>query len=226
MIEPADRPLFDVDFAWQILPHFVDALGVVIAATAAGTIIALALGLVWELLRRSPLALVRGTARWIVELIRSTPLLIQLYVLYFALPDLGLALPPLLTGMIGLGLHYSCYMAEVYRAGIDAVPIGQWDAAQALGLSRTHTWRAVILPQAVPVVLPVIGNTVVAMFKDTPLLAAISVMELLKTAKVVGAEHFRYLEPITLVGALFLVLSLAASALIRLLERRHAVLHA
>lgn len=220
------RPLFDWDFAWQILPELLGTLDTVLAAVLVGTLLALVLGLGWAVLRRSPVRAVRFTASAIVEVVRSTPLLIQLYVLYFVLPDLGLTLSPLTTGMLGLGIHYSCYMAEVYRAGIDAVPPGQWDAAVALGMSRARTWRAVILPQAIPRVLPALGNYVIAMFKDTPLLAAISVAELLRTAKVVGATHFRYLEPLTLVGVLFLLLSLAASALVRFLENRHAVRHA
>lgn len=222
MSEPV---LFDWDFAWRILPSLVDSLGVVIAAVVVGTLIALVLGLVWALLRRSPNRLVAGTAHWIVEAVRSTPLLIQLYFLFFVLPDLGITLSPLATGMIGLGIHYSCYLAEVFRAGIEAVPRGQWEAASALGMSKAHTWRAVILPQAVPRVLPALGNYVIAMFKETPLLAAISVAELLEAAKRIGAEHFRYVEPLTLVGALFLVLSLAASALVRLLEKRYVVPH-
>jgi polar amino acid transport system permease protein len=195
--------LFDWAFAWQILPQLLRTLSVVFAAVVAGTLIALTLGLGWAMLRRSRLRAVRLTAHGIVELVRGTPLLIQLYILFFVLPSAGLRLSPLVTGMVGLGLHYSCYMAEVYRAGIEAVPVGQWDAAIALGMSRAHTWRAVILPQAIPRVLPALGNYVIAMFKDTPLLAAISVAEL--------------------VGAVFLILSLAASGLVRLLESRYAV---
>lgn len=220
------RPLFDWAFAWEILPELLGTLDVVLAAVAVGTMIALTLGLGWALLRRSPVWVVRTTAHGIVEVIRSTPLLIQLYILFFVAPDLGITLSPLVTGMVGLGLHYSCYMAEVYRAGIEAVPRGQWDAAVALGMSRSRTWRAVILPQAIPRVVPALGNYVIAMFKDTPLLAAISVAELLKTSKQLGAEHFRYLEPLTLVGLIFLALSLAASGLVRLLEKRHAIPHA
>lgn len=219
-------PIFDWAFAWQILPRLIDSLGVVVAAVAVGTALALVLGLLWAILRRSGRPIIAGAARWLVEVIRSTPLLIQLYLLYFVLPGAGISLPPLVTGMLGLGLHYSCYMAEVYRAGIEAVPRGQWDAARALGLSRGRTWRSVILPQAIPRVVPALGNYAIAMFKDTPLLAAISVAELLRTAKVMGAEHFRYLEPLTMVGAIFLVLSLVASAAIRHLERRHAIPHA
>jgi polar amino acid transport system permease protein len=108
----------------------------------------------------------------------------------------------------------------VYRAGLESVPRGQWEAALALNLGRTRTMRSIILPQALPPVVPALGNYVVAMFKDTPLLSAITVVELLQTAKLLGAESFRYVEPLTLVGALFLVLSLASAAVIRMAERR------
>src|SRR5690606_13471664 len=93
-----------------------------------------------------------------VEFVRSTPLLIQLYFLYYVLPDYGLSLSPFATGVIALGVHYACYTAEVYRAGIEAVPRGQWEAARALNLSPAATWRHVILPQAVPATLPMLGN--------------------------------------------------------------------
>lgn len=218
--------LFDWGFAWEILPALLGTLGTVLAAVAGGTAIALVLGLGWAVLRRSPVRAVRVAAGAIVEVVRSTPLLIQLYLLFFVLPEVGPTLSPLATGIVGLGLHYSCYLAEVYRAGIEAVPRGQWEAALALGMSRAHTWRAVILPQALPRVVPALGNYVIAMFKDTPLLAAISVAELLEVAKRIGAEQFRYVEPLTLVGVIFLVLSLAAAAAVRALEKRHAVPHA
>jgi polar amino acid transport system permease protein len=108
----------------------------------------------------------------------------------------------------------------VYRAGLESVARGQWEAARALNLPPRRTFLRIVLPQAIPPVLPALGNYVVAMFKDTPLLSTITVLELLYTAKNVGAETFRYLEPFTLVGVLFLVVSLVAAAGIRALERR------
>jgi polar amino acid transport system permease protein len=218
--------IFDWAFALEILPELLRSVRVTLAAVAVGTLIALALGLVFAALRASRHAPARALGTLTVELIRSTPLLIQLYMLYFVLPSAGVTLPGLLTGMLGLGLHYGAYMAEVYRAGIEAVPQGQWEAARALGLSRRHTFTAIILPQALPRVIPALGNYVIAMFKDTPLLAAISVAELLRTAKVVGATHFRYLEPLTLVGLIFLALSLAAAYGVRVVEKRYVIPHA
>jgi polar amino acid transport system permease protein len=117
-----------------------------------------------------------------------------------------------------LGLHYSCFTAEVYRAGIEGVPAGQWDAARALDLSRYQTYRHVILPQAIPPILPALGNYLIAMFKDTPLLSAITVVEVLQQALNFGSEHFRYLEPLTVVGAMYLVLSLISGTLVHWLE--------
>ena len=123
---------------------------------------------------------------------------------------------------MGLGLHYSAYTAEVYRAGIDNVAKGQWEAAMALNLSRVDTFRRIILPQAIPPMLPALGNYLVAMFKETPMLSAITVTELLQTAKLIGADTFRYLEPFTLVGILFLALSLLSARFVEKLEERFA----
>lgn len=219
------KPFFDWEFARQILPELLPGLWVTIQATILGMTMALVLGLFWAVCRRQPNRLIAGSAHWIVEFVRSTPLLIQLYFLFYVLPSAGLVISPLLTGLLALGLHYSAYTSEVYRAGIDAVPQGQWDASTALGLPRLHVWRSVILPQAIPRVLPVLGNYFIAMFKDTPLLAAITVGELLQQAKIIGAGQFRYLEPLTIVGCFFLILSLIASRLVLMLEKRYVIRH-
>ena len=158
-----------------------------------------------------------------VDFVRSTPLLIQIYFLYFVLPEYGVALAPMTIGILAIGLHYSAYTAEVYRAGIEAVPRGQWEAARALNLPPRAIWLRIVLPQAVRPTVPVLGNYFIAMFKDTPLLAAITVMEMLQTAKLIGAESFRYLEPLTITGVIFLVVSLVASYGVRKLEVRYAI---
>lgn len=217
--------IFDWSFTLRIMPELLGAFLVTVEATVGGMLLALVMGLVWAVLRRSGNALVAGAASWVVEFVRSTPLLVQIYFFFFVLPDFGLTLSPFTTGVITLGIHYSAYTAEVYRAGINHVPRGQWEAAVALNMSRYHTWKSVVLPQAIPPVIPALGNYLVAMLKDTPLLAAITVMEVLQTAKLIGAETFRYLEPLTMVGVLFLAVSLLASAFIRRLEVRFVVRH-
>jgi len=207
-------------FTLAILPELARALRITVAATLVGSALALVLGLALALLRRSSIRGLGAATGWVVEFVRNTPLLIQIYVLFYVLPRFGFSMTPFVTGVLALGVHYSAYTSEVYRAGIDSVPRGQWEAAAALNLSWLRTFFRVILPQALPPVVPALGNYVVAMFKDTPLLSTITVLELLFTAKNLGAETFRYLEPFTLVGLLFLIVSLAAAGGIRMLERR------
>jgi polar amino acid transport system permease protein len=212
--------MWDWDFALEILPDLLRAFWVTLQVTVAGMSLALVLGLVWAIVRRARQRIIAVPTFWAVEFIRSTPLLVQIYFLFFVLPDAGIRLSPLTTGVLALGLHYSAYTCEVYRAGIEGVPKGQWEASLALNMRPWRMWRAVILPQAIPPVIPALGNYLIAMFKDTPMLAAITVLELLQTAKLIGAETFRYLEPLTLVGLLFLAISLLSSRLIRQLEAR------
>jgi polar amino acid transport system permease protein len=213
--------IWDWHFAGKILPDLLRGLVVTIEATLLGYAVALVLGLLWAVLRRSPSRIVSQVVRWLVEFIRSTPLLVQLFFLFFALPSLGLTFSALVTGVAGLGLHYSSYTSEVYRAGIADVPAGQWEAATALNLPRRRVWFGVVLPQAVRKVIPTLGNYLIAMFKDSPLLLAITVPEMLHSAYDVGAKSLRFLEPMTIVGVLFVIVSVLSSILLRRLELRY-----
>ncbi len=214
------KPIFDWSFALEILPTLGSALLITIQATVLGMLVAVTLGLALALLRRSRLRIVSLPTAFVIEFVRSTPLLVQMYFLFYVLPLTGVRMSPLATGITALGLHYATYCAEVYRAGIEAVPRGQWEAATALNMSRWRTAVGVVLPQAIPPVVPALGNYLVAMFKDTPLLSAITVVELLQQSKMIGSATFRYTEPLTLVGLLFLALSLAAAWGVRGLEAR------
>ncbi|OZI70737.1 ectoine/hydroxyectoine ABC transporter permease subunit EhuD [Bordetella genomosp. 12] len=218
-------PVFDWKFAWEILPSLGSALLVTVQATILGMLFAIVFGLVLALLRRSPWKAVSWTAGLVVEFVRSTPLLVQMYFLFYVLPSLGLSMSPLITGVLALGLHYAAYCAEVYRAGLEGVPRGQHEAATALNLSPWRTSVDIILPQAIPPVVPALGNYLIAMFKDTPLLSAITVVELLQESKIIGSSTFRYTEPLTLVGIIFLVLSLIAAWGVRRLEARLKVIY-
>ncbi len=208
----------------HILPELARAFRVTIAATVFGFSLALVGGLLLTILRRSRWKIISWPAHFTVEFIRSTPLLVQLFFIYFVLPiqlpDFGgMFTSAFVTGVLALGLHYSSYTSEVYRAGIDGVPKGQWEAAAALNMSRGRTWTSVVLPQAIPPVLPALGNYLIAMFKDTPLLYAISVAEVLTAAYQIGSQRFQYVEAFTIVGALFLIVSLISAWLIRRMER-------
>ncbi|WP_434589913.1 ectoine/hydroxyectoine ABC transporter permease subunit EhuD [Streptomyces sp. A5-4] len=204
----------------DFMPRFFDGLLVTLQALVLGALVAFTLGLVWAMAQRSSLAVVRWPVNIITEFVRNTPLLVQLFFLYYVLPEWGITLSAMVTGVIGLGLHYSTYTAEVYRAGIDGVPAGQWEAATALSLPRVRTWGAVILPQAIRRVIPALGNYVIAMLKDTPMIFVIGVMEMLGEARQFASETFLTVEVFTVVGVAFIVISYPASLLMRALERR------
>lgn len=208
------------DVAGDFLPQLLDGLLITLEATALGSVLAFVLGLVWAMAFRSPTRWVRWPVGGVAEFIRNTPLLVQLFFFYYVLPTWDIKFSALTTGVIALGLHYSTYTAEVYRAGIDGVPQGQWEAATALSLSRGRTWVAVILPQAIRRVVPALGNYVIAMLKDSPLLALIGVVDMLQKARAEGATSFQYIEPYTMVGIAFIVIAYPASLLLRALERR------
>jgi len=212
--------LFDWSYAAQILPDLLRASLNTVGITLIGFLIAIVLGLFLAIGRRSRRFWLSWPATAVIEFIRSTPLLIQVYFLYYVLPNYGLSLTAMQVGIVGIGLHYACYIAEVYRSGLDAVPRAQWEAVTALNIAPYDAYRNIILPQALRPIVPPLGNYLVAMLKDTPVLSAITVVEIMQQAKNIGSEHFRYLEPITLVGLFFLALSLALAYLVRRLETR------
>ena len=210
---------WDWNYTLEILPILGEASLVTLQATLLGFMLAAVIGLVLALLGMSRIAFLRLSTKGVLEFIRSTPLLIQIFFLYYVMPEFGLSLQPMTAGILALGMHYGCYCAEVYRAGLDNIPKGQWEAALALNLPMVVTFRDIIIPQAIPPVVPALGNYLIALFKETPLLSAIAVMELMQTAKILGSESFQYTEPITLVGLFFLFFSMVSAMMVRQLER-------
>lgn len=206
------------DFVWEILPELGWATLNTLMAVVIGYCIALVLGLILALAQRTPFGLLTWVVREFVEFIRSTPVLIQIFFVFYVFPQFGVVLSPWVSGMIALGLHYAAYLSEVYRAGLDGVPRGQWEACTALNLSMRRTYFGIVIPQALPIALPGMGNYLVGIFKDTPMLSVIGVAELMHTAIAIGSENYRYLEPYTLVGLIFLLLSLPTAKAIRMFE--------
>ncbi|WP_330304824.1 MULTISPECIES: ectoine/hydroxyectoine ABC transporter permease subunit EhuD [unclassified Streptomyces] len=204
----------------DFMPYFWDGLLVTLQALALGSVISFTLGLVWALLMRTPTRWVRWPVGVVTEFIRNTPLLVQLFFLFYVLPEWDITFSALTTGVVAIGLHYSTYTMQVYRAGIEAVPAGQWEAATALSLPVRRTWTAVILPQAIRRVVPPLGNYVISMLKDTPILMVITVMEMLGEARLYSQQHFQFTEPLTVIGVAFILISYPASLLLRALERR------
>jgi polar amino acid transport system permease protein len=206
------------DFTWEILPRLLAATGNTLLAAGLGYAIAVVLGLVLALAQRTPLTVLTVAVRETVEFIRSTPLVLQIFFVFYVGPQFGIRLSPWTAGMIAIGLHYAAYLSEVYRGGLESVPKGQWEAARSLNLSTGRTYFRVILPQALPPSLAGMGNYLVGIFKDTPMLSVIGVAELMHTANAIGSQTYRFLEPFTLVGIIFLLISLPTAAAIRLFE--------
>ena len=207
------------DFAIEILPQMLLATLNTILAAGIGYAIAAIVGLFFLIGQRTPIKIVNIINREIVEFIRSTPLLIQLFFVYFVLPQFGITLSAWVCGMITIGLHFGTYLSEVYRGALEGVPKTQWEACRALNFSTFYTYRKIVLPQAFPIAIPGMGNYLVGIFKDTPLLSTIGVAELFHAATAVGGYHYRYLEPYTIVGIIFLMLSIPAAIWIRKIEK-------
>jgi polar amino acid transport system permease protein len=210
---------FDPDFALSVTPVILSGLGATLWAAVIASIGAAVLGFVLEMLRRSNRVL--GYAmRFLIDVIRSTPVLVQLYFIYFVLPVTGLTLPAMTSGIIGLSIYYSGYLAEVFKGGIESIDTGQFEAGKALGLTRFDVMAFVIAPQMLRNVAAPMGNYFISALKATPYLAVISVPEMLGLALEVGSNSFRYAEPVVVVGVIFLILAVAIGQLVRVLEVR------
>lgn len=210
---------FDPSFAVQTIPVIVSFIGTTIFAAIASCFGAASLGFILELGRRSNpvLALIN---RFVSDFIRCTPILGWLYFTYFVLPFYGLRLSSMTVGILALSIYYSGYLCEVFRAGIDAIPKGQSEAAQALGLRRVDQIAFVLAPQMLRNIAAPLGNYFVSILKATPYLAVIAVPEMLGSAFDIASETYRYAEPLSAAGAVFLLLALLVAQCTALLERR------
>ncbi|MBI1778949.1 MAG: ectoine/hydroxyectoine ABC transporter permease subunit EhuD [Proteobacteria bacterium] len=201
--------------------YFMELLGgawISVQLTIYVMALSLVLGLVIALMRISPNGFFRRISTIYVEIIRGTPALLQLFYIYFVLPAFGLRLPAFLAGVIGLTVNYAAYLSEVYRAGIQAVAHGQNEAAQSLGLSRWLTMRHIILPQALRIVVPPLGNYFISLFKDTSLVSTITVKELIFTGQIIAATNFQYFTIFTIIGVIYLAISYVGSLMVQYLE--------
>ncbi|AFT90357.1 putative amino-acid ABC transporter protein (plasmid) [Paraburkholderia phenoliruptrix BR3459a] len=210
---------FDFAFAVRIIPTVAEGIGSTVLVALLSFVGASVLGFVWEMLRRSH-PYVRPVVQFVVDAIRSTPVLVQIYFLFFVLPYYGVVLPAMFVGVFGLSLYFSGYLSEVFKAGIDAIPLGQTEASQGLGLNWIDTARYVIVPQMLRNVAAPLGAYIIAITKTTPLLAVIAVPELLGSAFDVASTTYRYAEPMFVVGVLFLILAVIAVAVIGRIEKR------
>ena len=213
---------WDWSYAASLLPDLLKGLLVTVQVTLLASTLALVLGTGMAVVWRTRVRILSPALLGFARVIRGTPLLVQLYIIFFLLPEILPALSPATSAVIGLGINYSTYMAEAVRAGIDGVPAGQWEVATALNLSPRTTWTRIVLPQMLVPTLPVIGNYVNSMFKISALVSAISVVDLFGAATINANSTYRYLEPFTMVGLLYLVVSVPVTVLLHLAERRVA----
>ncbi|HWE14064.1 MAG TPA: ectoine/hydroxyectoine ABC transporter permease subunit EhuD [Solirubrobacteraceae bacterium] len=209
-------------YVGQFLPQLLRAIPTTLEATVLSSLLALVFGLLLAMMKRSDRLIISGPITAASEAVRRTPVLVQLYFVFYVFPTFGITLSAMAAGVITLGVHYGTYTAETYRAGIDAVPQGQWDAARALDMPRRRIWTKVILPQALPKIAAAQGSWVILLFKQTALLSAITVQEMLSVSQQIGSTHFDYLEPTILVGVFYLVISYPAGVAVRYYERRVA----
>lgn len=202
------------------LPILADGIVITVSLTVSALLIATVLGLIWALMRYSqikPLVLISKT---VVNTVRGIPILVQLFYIYFVLPELGIELTAFQAGSIGLGIAYSCYMAENFRAGLEAIDKGQIEAAQSIGMSWPMMMRRVILPQAIRTILPPYGNTMIMLLKDTSQASVITVAELTMKGKLIAASTFDNMTVYSMVALLYLMLSIPLIIFASYLERR------
>ncbi len=203
-----------------VIPSLLKAVPVVAQLAVGAMLLALVLGLLVALARLSNSKILRAIATVYVEILRGTPLLVQLVYIYFVLPVVGIQLEPIAAGIIALGLNYAAYLSEVYRTSILAIDSGQTEAALSLGYTPTKALWRIVIPQSFKVALGPIGNYFIAMVKDTALTSVIAVSEILKTANTLNSQTFQTVEIYTAAALLYLALSLPLSRLVIVLERK------
>jgi polar amino acid transport system permease protein len=212
--------LFNFRDAGSYLPDLLRGALVSVELTVVVMLLSLVFGLVVALARLSRLRFLRVVATVYLEVVRGTPAMLQLFYVYFVLPAFGIRIAPFAAGVVALTINYSAYLSEVYRAGIQAVAKGQVEAALSLGMSRAKMMRLVILPQAIRIVVPPLGNYFIGLFKDTALASTITVKELIFSGQIIAATNFQYFTIFTIAGMIYLALSYPGSLGVQYLERR------
>jgi len=212
-------PLVQPDPYLKILAFVPDGLAATFGVTLASIVFALIIGLFAGLGRISRNRTINRIATMYVEVVRGIPLLVQLFYIYYALgPLLKLQGPS--AAIIAMSICYGAYMAEIFRAGIQAVPKGQMEAALALGMSRSTAMRRIIIPQTIRIILPPIGNEFIALLKDSSLVSILAVSDLLRRGREYASTTFRYFESYTVVALIYLVMTLFFSRLVAMMEER------
>ena len=212
---------------WDVLIENAGALAsgllLTLEVSALAFILAAIVGLIVATLRATPSTALRALGTAYVEIVRNIPLIVQIFFLFFALPSVGIRLPAFLCGVVGLGVYTAAFIAESIRSGIAAVPPGQLEAARASGLSYVAAMRLVVLPQAIRLTIPPLGNTTLNMIKNSSLVSAISLGDILGVANLLGARTFAYVPMFVGAGIAYLIITLPAGLFTGWLERRYGL---
>jgi polar amino acid transport system permease protein len=206
--------------AVEFLPILMNGVALTIIVTLGSLILSTLLGLVWALMRVSGIGVLSGLSAGLINVIRGIPIIVLLFYLYFVMPDLGITLTALQAAILGLGIAYSAYQAENFRAGIEAIDKGQIEAAQAIGMGWWLMMRRVVLPQAVRIVLPPYGNIMIMLLKDSSQASTITVAELSLQGKLIASSTFKNMSVFTLVALMYLTMSIPLILLVRHFEKR------
>jgi len=206
--------------AVEFLPILLNGVALTIIVTIGSLVLSTILGMVWALMRVSGIGLLAGLSAALINVIRGIPIIVLLFYLYFVMPDLGITLTALQAAILGLGIAYSAYQAENFRAGIEAIDKGQIEAAQAIGMGWWLTMRRVVLPQAVRIVLPPYGNVMIMMLKDSSQASTITVAELALQGKLIASSTFKNTSVFTMVALMYLTMSIPLILLVRHFEKR------
>jgi polar amino acid transport system permease protein len=204
----------------EFFPILMSGVALTVIVTIGSLLLSTVLGLVWALMRVSGIGILTGFSGGLINVIRGIPIIVLLFYLYFVMPEFGVTLTALQAAILGLGIAYSAYQAENFRAGIEAIDKGQIEAAQAIGMSWWQTMRRVVLPQAVKIVLPPYGNVMIMMLKDSSQASTITVAELALQGKLIASSTFKNTSVFTLVALMYLTMSIPLILLVRHFEKR------
>lgn len=206
--------------AAEFFPILMNGVALTIVVTIGSLLLSTVLGLVWAMMRVSGIKVLSMLSASLINVIRGIPIIVLLFYLYFVMPDLGVTLSALQAAILGLGIAYSAYQAENFRAGIEAIDKGQIEAAQSIGMGWWLTMRRVVLPQAVRIVLPPYGNVMIMMLKDSSQASTITVAELALQGKLIASSTFKNTSVFTLVALMYLTMSIPLILLVRHFEKR------
>lgn len=207
----------------DLLPLYLQGCLVTIELTISSMILGTVIGIILALFKVSHIKVLNYISGFYISIFRGTPLLLQIIFIYYTLPSFGVELSPITAGVIALSLNFAAYMAETIRGGIIAIEIGQFEAAKALGFNYFQTMGRIILPQTIRIILPPLGNLSVAMLKDTSLVSAISLVELMRTAQQMYSTTFRPVETFILAGVLYFTMTTVLTRIYLFIEKKLAI---